>query len=59
METYPVRMFVRMTPEGLAQAKALAESVDMTLSEFTPISLTPSTPPKRPPAHASPRTPRG
>ena len=28
-------------------------------SEFTPISLTPSTPPKRPPAHASPRTPRG
>ena len=27
--------------------------------EFTPISLTPSTPPKRPPAHASPRTPRG
>lgn len=27
--------------------------------EFTPISLTPSTPPRRPPAHASPRTPRG
>lgn len=27
--------------------------------DFTPISLTPSTPPKRPPAHASPRTPRG
>lgn len=30
-----------------------------TESEFTPISLTPPTPPKRPPAHASPRTPRG
>lgn len=29
------------------------------LSDFTPISLTPSTPPKRPPAHASPLTPRG
>ena len=28
-------------------------------AEFTPISLTPSAPPKRPPAHASPRTPRG
>lgn len=39
METYPVRMFVRMTPEGLAQAKALAESVDMTLSELVRMLL--------------------
>ena len=39
METYPTRMFVRMTPEGLAQAKALAESMDMTLSELVRMLL--------------------
>lgn len=29
------------------------------IHEFTPVSLTPSTPPKRLPSRASPRTPRG
>lgn len=61
---------VRLTEEGgrLAEAtlakhrffeRLLAESGVDAKTEFTPISLTPSTPPKRPPAHASPRTPRG
>lgn len=49
-ENIPRNLGARFAEEGLA---ALGES------EFTPISLTPSTPPKRPPAHASPRTPRG
>ena len=39
METDPVRMFVRMTLEGLAQAKAFADSMDMTLSELVRMLL--------------------
>ncbi len=34
MENYPHRMFVRMSADGLAQAHALAASLDMSLSEL-------------------------
>lgn len=34
MENYPHRMFVRMSADGLAQARALATSLDMSLSEL-------------------------
>lgn len=34
MEIYPRRMFVRMSADGLAQAHALATSLDMSLSEL-------------------------
>ena len=49
------RQIVALVDSGKPRAEVMREC-DL---EFTPISLTPSTPPKRPPAHASPRTPRG
>lgn len=39
MESYPHRMFVRMSSDGLAQAKALAASLDMSLSELVRLLL--------------------
>lgn len=39
MESYPHRMFVRMSADGLAQAKALAASLDMSLSELVRLLL--------------------
>ena len=39
METYPRRMFVRMSDDGLSRAHALAASLDMTLSELVRLLL--------------------
>lgn len=39
METYPRRMFVRMSDDGLSQARSLAASLDMTLSELVRLLL--------------------
>ena len=39
METYPRRMFIRMSNEGATQAKLLASSLDMTLSDLVRVLL--------------------
>ena len=44
MEAYPQRIFVRMTDEGAAQAKSLAASLDMTLSDLVRVLLQSSGP---------------
>ena len=39
MENYPHRLFVRMSADGFAEAKALAASLDLSLSELVRLLL--------------------